>query len=149
MTIALIGCGPVGLCALIAARSLQPRCKIFAIDSIPSRLALAVASLGADEALNYVTEGDRLQKRILEATDGRGVDAVMEVVGNSAALRMAYDIIRPWGVISSVGVHNGQIPISAAEMYAKNIRIQFGRCPVRAVFPEALELLKKKHHLLG
>lgn len=148
MTVALIGCGPVGLCAVTTARSLQPRCRIFAIDTIPSRLNLAV-SLGADEALNYVTDGDNLQKRLLEATDGRGVDAVMEVVGNSAALRMAYDIIRPWGVISSVGVHNGQIPISATEMYAKNVRIQFGRCPVRAIFPEALELLKKKYHLLG
>ena len=124
MTIALIGCGPVGLCALIAARSLQPRCRIFVIDSIPSRLALAVASLGADEGLNFVNDGDNLQKRILEATDGRGVDAVMEAVGNPAALRTAYDIIRPWGVISSVGVHNGRIPISATEMYAKNVRIQ-------------------------
>lgn len=42
-----------------------------------------------------------------------------------------------------------QVPFSAADAYNKNIRIQFGRCPVRAVFPEALELLKKKSHLLG
>lgn len=42
-----------------------------------------------------------------------------------------------------------QIPFSGADAYNKNIRIQFGRCPVRAVFPEALELLKKKSHLLG
>lgn len=73
----------------------------------------------------------------------------MEVVGNSPALRMAYDIIRPWGTISSVGVHNAEIPISGTEMYAKNVRIQFGRCPVRAMFPKALELLKEKYHLLG
>lgn len=144
--IALIGCGPVGLCALISALSFQPA-KVFAIDSVPSRLALA-HSLGA-EPLNFLTDKEHLHKRILEATDGHGVDAVMEVVGNSPALRTAYDIVRPWGTISSVGVHNGDIPISGSEMYNKNIRIQFGRCPVRAMFPKALELLKEKHHLLG
>ena len=145
-TIALIGCGPVGLCALISALSFKPA-KIFAIDSVPSRLALA-KSLGA-VPLNFLTDREQLHTTILEATNGRGVDAVMEVVGNSPALRMAYDIVRPWGTISSVGVHNTEIPITGNEMYNKNIRIQFGRCPVRAIFPKALELLEEKHQLLG
>lgn len=143
--IALIGCGPVGLCALISALSFKPA-KVFAIDSVPSRLALA-ESLGA-VPLNFLTDKEHLNKTILEATNGRGVDAVMEVVGNSPALRMAYDIVRPFGSISSVGVHNTEIPITGNEMYNKNIRIQFGRCPVRAIFPKALELLKEKHQLL-
>lgn len=144
-TIALIGCGPVGLCALISALSFKPA-KVFAIDSVPSRLALA-ESLGA-EPLNFLSHPN-IRQHILDGTEGRGVDAVMEVVGNASALRMAYEIIRPWGTISSVGVHNTDIPITGAEMYSKNVRIQFGRCPVRAVFPKALDLLKEVHSKLG
>ncbi|RPA94260.1 GroES-like protein [Choiromyces venosus 120613-1] len=144
--VVLIGCGPVGLCALIAATSFNPA-RIFAIDSVPSRLELA-KSLGA-EPLNFMEDKEGVKKRILEATDGRGADVVLEVVGNSPALRMGFDVVRPWGVISSVGVHNAEIPFTGNEAYNKNVRIQFGRCPVRAVFPEALELLKKKSHLLG
>ncbi|KAF8458338.1 chaperonin 10-like protein [Terfezia claveryi] len=134
--IALIGCGPVGL--------------LFAIDSVPSRLTLA-GSLGA-VPLNFLTDKEHLNKTILEATNGRGVDAVMEVVGNSPALRMAYDIVRPFGSISSVGVHNTEIPITGNEMYNKKIRIQSGRCLLRAIFPKALDLLKEssavRHNLL-
>ncbi|CUS12570.1 unnamed protein product [Tuber aestivum] len=145
-TVVLIGCGPVGLCALIAATSFNPA-RIFAIDSVPSRLELA-KSLGA-EPLNFMEDKNAVKKRITEATDGRGADVVLEVVGNSPALRMGFDVVRPWGVIISVGVHNAEIPFTGNEAYNKNVRIQFGRCPVHAVFPEALELLKKKSHLLG
>lgn len=102
----MIGCGPVGLCALIAATSFNPK-HIFAIDSVPSRLELA-KSLGA-EPLNFIEDKEGLEKRILEATEGRGADVVLEVVGNSPALKIAYDIIRPWGIISSVGVHNAEV----------------------------------------
>jgi threonine dehydrogenase-like Zn-dependent dehydrogenase len=102
----VIGCGPVGLCALIAATSFNPR-KIFAIDSVPSRLDIA-RSLGA-EPLNHVIDKEVLKQRILDATEGRGADVVLEIVGNSPALKMAYDIIRPWGIISSVGVHNAEV----------------------------------------
>jgi threonine dehydrogenase-like Zn-dependent dehydrogenase len=42
-----------------------------------------------------------------------------------------------------------KIPFTGNEAYNKNLRIQFGRCPVRAIFPEALELLKTRAHLLG
>ncbi|KAG0126619.1 chaperonin 10-like protein [Tuber indicum] len=145
-TVVLIGCGPVGLCALIAATSFNPA-RIFAIDSVPSRLELA-KSLGA-EPLNFMENKEAVKERIMEATDGRGADVVMEVVGNSPALRMGFDVVRPWGAIISVGVHNAEIPFTGKEAYGKNVRVQFGRCPVRAVFPEALELLKKKSHLLG
>lgn len=102
----LIGCGPVGLCALIAALEYKPK-HIFAIDSVPSRLELA-RSLGA-EPLNFMEDPIGLKNRILEVTEGRGADVVMEVVGLSPALRMGFDILRPWGTISSVGVHNAEV----------------------------------------
>ncbi|KAA8912774.1 alcohol dehydrogenase [Sphaerosporella brunnea] len=142
----LIGCGPVGLCALVAALEYKPK-HIFAIDSVPSRLELARA-LGA-EPLNFAADGDALKKRILEVTQGRGADVVLEVVGLAPALRMAYEVVRPFGAISSVGVHNAEIPITGNEAYDKNLKLQFGRCPVRAMFPLALEVLKKRSHLFG
>ncbi|KAI9721876.1 MAG: hypothetical protein M1828_004971 [Chrysothrix sp. TS-e1954] len=144
-TVVLIGCGPVGLCALVNALDYKPK-HLFAVDSIPSRLELA-KKLGA-EPLNFKEDKDGMMKRIKDVTDGRGADVVIEVVGLSAALRIGFDMIRPWGVISSIGVHNEEIPWSAKEAYGKNLRIQQGRCPVRSIFPEALEQLRKKQHLL-
>jgi threonine dehydrogenase-like Zn-dependent dehydrogenase len=112
-TVVVIGCGPVGLCAVINADDYKPA-KLFAIDGVDSRLELA-RGLGA-EPLNYQGEGgiDAVKKRILEVTDGRGADVVIEVVGLSPALRMGFDILRPWGVMSSVGVHNAEVSHSAS-----------------------------------
>jgi threonine dehydrogenase-like Zn-dependent dehydrogenase len=105
-TVVVIGCGPVGLCAVIAASTYKPK-HLFAIDSVPSRLELA-KGLGA-EPLNFMTEAEKLQSRIKEVTDGRGADVVLEVVGLSPALKLGFDILRPWGILSSVGVHNAEV----------------------------------------
>ncbi|KAK1464386.1 alcohol dehydrogenase GroES-like domain-containing protein [Colletotrichum cuscutae] len=145
-TAVVIGCGPVGLCAVISALEYRPK-HLFAIDSVDSRLELA-RGLGA-EPLNFKTDRAGMEKRIKEVTDGRGADVVIEVVGLSPALRTAFDIIRPFGVIASIGVHNGEIPWTGTEAYGKNLRLQMGRCPVRAIFPEALALLEKKQDKLG
>ncbi|KAH6869047.1 chaperonin 10-like protein [Thelonectria olida] len=143
--VVLIGCGPVGLCALIAALEHKPK-ALLAVDGIESRLATA-KGLGA-EPWNYLTEREGLEKRVRDLTDGRGADIVIEVVGHSSALEMGFQLLRPWGSISSVGVHNGEIPWTGNQAYAKNLTIKMGRCPVRSIFEEALELLEKKQHLL-
>ncbi|KAJ9202511.1 hypothetical protein DTO164E3_2951 [Paecilomyces variotii] len=146
LTVVLIGCGPVGLCALINAIEYKPK-HLLAVDSVPSRLDLA-KSLGA-EPWNFQTDRSGLDKRVKELTDGRGADVVIEVVGLSPALRTAFDLLRPWGTISSVGVHNAEIPWTGNEAYGKNLKLQMGRCPVRSIFPQALEMLKKNQHKLG
>lgn len=107
-TVVLIGCGPVGLCALINALEYKPK-HLLAVDSVPSRLQLA-RSLGA-EPWNFKENRAGLDKRVQELTDGRGADAVIEVVGLSPALRTAFDLLRPWGTISSVGVHNAEVSV--------------------------------------
>jgi len=145
-TAVVIGCGPVGLCAVIAALDFKPK-HLFAVDSVDSRLALA-RELGA-EPLNFMKDKENMENRIKEVTDGRGADIVIEVVGLSPALKTAFDLIRPWGIISSIGVHNGEIPWTGSQAYGKNIRLQMGRCPVRSIFPEALKLLEEKQDLLG
>lgn len=51
--------------------------------------------------------------------------------------------MRPFGHIVSIGVQRDPLPFTGPECYAKNLRIQFGRCPVRGVFNDALALLLK------
>lgn len=144
--VVLIGCGPVALCALCNITDYNPK-HILAVDSVPSRLELA-KSLGA-EPWNFQTDREGLNKRVKELTDGRGADIVIEVVGLSPALRMGFELLRPWGVISSVGVHNAEIPWTGNEAYGKNLRVQMGRCPVRSIFSEALESLARHQDKLG
>ncbi|KAJ6155221.1 hypothetical protein N7470_005787 [Penicillium chermesinum] len=145
-TVLLFGCGPVGICALVSALEHRPK-NLIAIDSVPSRLKLA-GSLGA-EPWNFMENEAGLRERVKELTDGRGADVVIEVVGHSSALRMGFELLRPWGTISSIGVHNGEIPWTGNEAYGKNLRIQMGRCPVRSIFEEAMDLLAKKQDTLN
>ena len=144
--VVLVGCGPVALCSLVNIMDYKPA-HVLAVDSIESRLDLA-ASLGA-EPHNFMTARDKLDARIKELTNGRGADVVIEVVGLSPALKMGFELLRPWGIISSVGVHNGEIPWTGNQAYGKNLRIQMGRCPVRSIFPQALEKLQKHQDKLG
>ena len=113
-TVVVIGCGPVGLCAIVSALEYKPK-YLFAVDGVPSRLELA-KKLGA-VPLNFNDGKEEMIKRVKEVTDGRGADAVIEVVGLSPALRTAFDLLRPFGVISSIGVHNAEIPWNGAEAY--------------------------------
>jgi threonine dehydrogenase-like Zn-dependent dehydrogenase len=73
-----------------------------------------------------------LKEEILDNTTGRGADAVMEVVGSSATLKLAIDLLRPGGTISSVGVHTAKhFSFSPGEAYDKNLIYKSGRCPAR------------------
>ncbi|KAJ5581773.1 Alcohol dehydrogenase superfamily zinc-type [Penicillium sp. DV-2018c] len=144
-TVLLFGCGPVGICALISALEHKPK-NLIAIDSVPDRLELA-KSLGA-EPWNFEKDGEGLKERVKELTEGRGADIVIEVVGHRSALRMGFDMLRPWGRISSVGVHNQDIPWTGNEAYGKNLRLQMGRCPVRSIFAPAMEFFEKKQDVL-
>ncbi|KAF4332160.1 formaldehyde dehydrogenase [Fusarium beomiforme] len=145
-TIVVIGCGPVGLCAVVAAAALKPK-YLFAVDSVQSRLDQA-AKLGA-EPLNFLKDRNGMIHRVKSVTDGRGADIVVEVVGLSPALRTAFDLVRSFGAISSIGVHNAEIPWSGSDAYNKNVRLQMGRCPVRSIFHEAMEVLKQEQDSFG
>lgn len=143
--IVVIGCGPVGLCGVISVVRLAPKGSlIYAIDTVPDRLKEA-KKLGAIPIL-LDTDPNAQDKKtdpvsiIKKATNGRGADAVMEIVGHADALRLSFDLVRPWGRIASVGVHNEDIPITGNEAYNKNVNLNFGRCPVRSIFEEALPI---------
>ncbi|BCS28598.1 alcohol dehydrogenase family protein [Aspergillus puulaauensis] len=142
-TIVILGCGPVGICAIAAARSEGVK-TVFAVDSVEDRLDEA-KQLGA---IPLILGKEDINTRVLDSTGGRGADAVVEVVGNKAALRSAFDLLRPCGFLSSVGFHQGEVPFSALECYQKNITVNFGRVPVRTVFEDALQCLTENQERL-
>ncbi|KAH7246770.1 hypothetical protein BKA59DRAFT_455798 [Fusarium tricinctum] len=111
--VVLIGCGPVGISALIAALEYKPK-AILAVDGIESRLSLAKI-LGA-EPWNYLTQKDDIERQVKELSDGRGADVIIEVVGHSSALDMGFKLLRPWGIVSTVGVHNERSHGSATKL---------------------------------
>ena len=75
---------------------------------------------------------------------------IHQLVGNTSALKLSYDLIRPFGVITSVGVHQSPLlPFTGREMYDKNVSLTFGRCPVRTIFPFALDLLRRRQDVFG
>ncbi|KAL2796301.1 chaperonin 10-like protein [Aspergillus keveii] len=141
-TTVVLGCGPVGLCTIASALTMVK--TVYAIDSVPERLAEA-EKLGAIP----INLNDDPVSKIKAASGGRGADVVMEVVGHADAFMLAFDIIRPWGQISSIGVHTEQIPLNGLMCYGKNVTMAFGRCPVRSVFDDALKLFQELHPKLS
>ncbi|BEJ07923.1 hypothetical protein CcaverHIS641_0500080 [Cutaneotrichosporon cavernicola] len=135
----VIGCGPVGLCAITSACTLFE--TVFATDLTLSRLELATKH-GA-----IALPADQLEAAVLEATEGRGADAVLEVVGHESALLQAMKLARYYGVVSSCGVHTHDFSIPGAQLYGKNLRLQFGRCSVKTFFPYALQVLQDNREL--
>jgi len=136
----VIGCGPVGLSAILGAKDLGAE-RIFAVDSVAERLEIA-RSLGATPIDYTMTHPATL---IAEATAGRGADTVLEVVGNAAAHRTAIDVVRPGGTVSVVGVHNEEsFSFSPSEAYDKNLTYRVGRCPARAMAQRLLPAVRDK-----
>lgn len=124
-TYVVIGCGPVGLMTIVAAIHLGAE-KLFAIDLSDSRLQ-AAKDFGAIPVNSLKTDA---KTSILNSTNGRGADAVMEAVGSAAALRLAIDLVRAGGTISSVGVYTARnFSFSPTEAYDKNLVYKIGRCP--------------------
>lgn len=144
-TYVVVGCGPVGLMAVIGAKELGAK-RLYAIDSVAERLAQA-ETFGAIP-LNYQQQDAK--SVILKATKGRGADAVMEAVGSPAASRLAYELVRAGGIISTVGVHTSeQFAFSPVAAYDKNLTFKIGRCPARFYMSSLLDvvLAERKYNL--
>ena len=98
-TIAVIGLGPVGICALRAAQLFSPA-RILGVDPVPHRRAHA-ARLGAE--VFDPAAGD-VSGQLFEATGGRGVDSVIEAVGHDGTINDAIMSVRAAGTVSVIGV---------------------------------------------
>ncbi|KAG6837621.1 hypothetical protein H0H93_006142 [Arthromyces matolae] len=115
LTFAIIGLGPVGICATVslldALAQKKAPFRIVATDLLESRREkmkavydqIDASGRGAGEFV--VLPADDAKKYIEDATNGIGCNAVLEVVGHADALASAYDLVRAFGVIVSVGVH--------------------------------------------
>jgi threonine dehydrogenase-like Zn-dependent dehydrogenase len=142
--IAVVGCGPVGLMAVVAARELGAE-RVFALDTVPERLALA-ARFGAEP----IAAGDGAADRIRETTGGRGADGAVEAVGSPEASRLAFDLLRPGGTLAAVGFHTERLlAISPGEAYDKNLTYRAGRAPVRRYLASLLAFVASRRADLG
>ncbi|KAH7146615.1 hypothetical protein B0J13DRAFT_524381 [Dactylonectria estremocensis] len=87
----VLGCGPVGICAIAPAIYLTGgKARIFAVDFVSKRLREA----GKQGAMPIHLSED--VQKIKDASSGRGAGVVMEVVGQDA-LELAFDLIWPFG----------------------------------------------------
>jgi threonine dehydrogenase-like Zn-dependent dehydrogenase len=163
-TVAVWGCGPVGLFALLSARLLGAE-RLVAIDRFPERLWLAHDKMGA-ETLNY-SEVDP-HEALMDMTGGRGPDACIEAVGSEAhghGLQFAYDrakqallletdrpialreailACRKGGTVSVPGVYGGfidKIPFGA--VMNKALTIKTGQTHVHRYMRPLLERIEK------
>ncbi len=110
-TIAVVGCGPIGLMAVDVAKAVGAA-KVIAIEVNPYRMNLA-KELGADVVINPMTE-DAIA-RVLEETDGLGVDVVAELSGNKVAITQAFKYIKLGGRMSMLGIPNGTMEVDLAK----------------------------------
>jgi S-(hydroxymethyl)glutathione dehydrogenase/alcohol dehydrogenase len=121
-TVAVIGCGGVGLAAIQAAR-MSGASQIIAVDRIAERREHATGN-GATDTVD-AGSGDSVAA-VRELTDGRGVDYSFEVVGLSATIRQAYEMARRGGTVTVVGAgaFDDMVSFSAATLMvdARTIR---------------------------
>ena len=96
----VLGCGPIGLFAVAAARSMGAA-KIFATDISPARLEIAQI-MGATQALNPLTQD--VAQIVLTKTGNFGVDVVIEASGNVEALKDSFRYLRKGGRLALIGL---------------------------------------------
>lgn len=135
-TVVVIGCGPVGLMAILSAQLLGAK-QVIAIDQVPSRLEVA-RSMQAF----ILSPDESFEAQIKNINQGRRADAVIEAVGNKSAQQLAFDLVRPGGIIATIGVHTtNEFAFKPADVYNKNITYKSGRCPARSLMPTTLGLI--------
>jgi S-(hydroxymethyl)glutathione dehydrogenase / alcohol dehydrogenase len=157
-TVAVFGCGPVGLAAMKSAR-LQGADRILAVDVAPYRREAARRLAGA-EPVDTGAEG--AVETIRRMTGGRGADACIDAAGMEAehglresvsnvlhlqvgtiqVLRAAIGAVRRGGVVSVIGAYASpaaDFPID--EVFEKGLRLRGGLAPVQARIDKLLELV--------
>ena len=132
--VAVVGDGAVGLCAIIAAKRLGAA-RIIALSRNPARQKLA-REFGATDILSE--RGDDATQKILELTNGLGVDAALECVGTGQSMATAFSIARVGSVVGAIGApHDVVVPMDT--VIFRNIGLRGGVSPVRRYIPELLD----------
>ena len=118
----IFGCGPIGLCALGAAKA--SGAKVFMVDTLDYRLAIA-KRMGADETLNPMKVD--LVKSTLDLTGGKGVDKVIEAVGGEqdVTLGQTTQVVKRGGLIVVIGTFsNNKATLRITEFKARELELR-------------------------
>jgi 2-desacetyl-2-hydroxyethyl bacteriochlorophyllide A dehydrogenase len=135
-TVTVLGLGPVGLCAVQAARA-AGAAQVFAVDKVAERLAMA-RSFGASAV--HLEEED-VKEAVRAASDGRGADAVVEAVGDPRALELALSLARPGGSVAAVGVYAERAEVHLGLAWIKGLSLRTGLANVIAHVDRVLALI--------
>jgi threonine 3-dehydrogenase len=107
---AVFGCGPIG-CFSVGILKASGASWVAAVDKNPLRLELA-ERMGADLLLNV--EKDQVVRSILDHTDGRGVDGMLEMSGHPQAFRDGFEALANGGRVSLLGIPSAPLEIDVA-----------------------------------
>ena len=118
-TVAIVGAGPVGLAALLTAQFYSPA-AIFMIDLDDKRLKVA-REFGATTLIN--SADGNAAKRVMELTDGSGVDVAIEAVGIPATFDICQAIVAAGGRVANVGVHGRPVELHLEKLWDRNITL--------------------------
>jgi alcohol dehydrogenase len=120
--VAIVGAGPIGLSAIMAARLYSPA-HVVAIDLADNRLE-AAKQFGADITINNGRE-DALAI-VRDLTGGLGADVAIEAVGVPDTFELATQLARPGGHIANIGVHGKPVTLHLEDLWIRNITITTG-----------------------
>jgi L-iditol 2-dehydrogenase len=135
-TALVIGSGMIGLLTLQALRA-AGCCRVFVADVDESRLKLA-AQLGAAGTLH--ASGADLVSKIIQLTNGIGVDLAVDAVGISATVATAVESVRKGGRVTLVGNISPEVTLPLQKVVTRQIRLQ-GSCASAGEYPQAIELV--------
>src|SRR5829696_4296874 len=135
-TAAILGMGPVGLCAVQAAKAAGAS-QVIAIDMVEDRLRMA-ESFGATPV--HLTEGDP-RGQVKKLTEGRGVDLAIDAVGHPDALDLALRLARKAGTVSVTGVYAERVDVHMGVVWIKALTLTSGHANVIKHVDPVLELI--------
>ena len=135
-TVAVLGLGPVGLCAVQVAKA-SGASVVVAVDTVEDRLSMA-ESFGAVPV--HLTEEDP-RGRVKELTEGRGVDLSVDAVGHPDALDLACRLARKAGTVSVIGVYAERAEVHMGVIWIKALRWRTGHANVIGHLDRVLAML--------
>jgi alcohol dehydrogenase len=135
-TVAVLGLGPVGLCAVQVAKA-SGAAAVIAVDTVAERLEVA-RSFGAEAV--HLTESDP-RAAVHAATERRGVDLCVDAVGHPEALDMAARMTRKGGTISTIGVYAERVDVHMGVIWIKALSLKTGRANVIAHVDSVLGMM--------
>lgn len=133
-TVAVVGDGAVGLCAVLASTRLGAS-RVVAMSRHEDRAAIA-RTFGATDVV--AERGDAGVARIKEMFDGVGPDAALEAVGTKESMAQALGCPHPGGMVGFVGVPAGGPELPVGQMFGTNVGARGGLACVRDYAPQLL-----------